>query len=777
MPFDDPSDGTTPTAQDAVAPTSAPVPDASVSNTPPVATAAPTAANQPTQPNQTVQAQPTHQQPPTQPTQANQTVSNAAQHPSVQRASVLRDVAETLAGGPRYTVSIDPVTGTTTRTKVPLSKGDILTAIAMEAISGSLAGLDAKGPNAVGQAAGLGLQQGQRTAAQRQQAQQIQEQQARQDAANQKQALVRQAQNAEIASRTILNTAQAERMGVENMKDAIAANAQLLSDYNDAGSVLESHVDQDTLLAGMKSGKYTLANVAIPDGIANLNGRPEQTFSIIKDAHAKVPLSQEQAQELGDNAVPGFTPFKTGGSKIPDWYQVPGVVLANANAQATANKLMLSEVRTVSDALSKSGDKGNQQLAATIPDFKTLLSDPDQGPQLQSALAKFQKYVSHSDLHGLNFYQSLQQMASASMPDPRNPKQVIPNPASRYAQTIAGAFGNGDPQKGWQILKAYSDATASVAVKNENDAYQVISDPDSTPRAKAAARNFLAVQQQNKAANAGAEARARKAVEGTGTGAGTPDVQEVADAIATGRGTFEQLTQGMGKEAATFRRQVETDLLKRYPNVNIGALKAFSSQANNAGTQSQITNARALFGANGQPGSFDQIEDLLRAVPKAPLPFLSKLGQHTAYQLGSPQMAEVYALKTDIASDLAKFNTGGGAHSSDHQIELYREQLNEAQTPEQIATVLKGLRSVSSKRLNGIVGPNPYLASMTADINDPVSKQPRGNGGQRQANQATGNAGTQPKGNVIPAGAQPVQVNGKTTGYVLNGRYSAFGVQ
>jgi hypothetical protein len=205
-----------------------------------------------------------------------------------------------------------------------------------------------------------------------------------------------------------------------------------------------------------------------------------------------------------------------------------------------------------------------------------------------------------------------------------------------------------------------------------------------------------------------------------------PDPEKVADAIAAGRGTFEQLTGGMGKEAASFRRDVEQKMLDKYPNLNIGVLKAQSKLADNAQYQGSLNTARSLFGANGDEGSLDTLERAIRAVPKASMPFLSKLRQKTEYNLGSPEMAEVKALKTDIATELAKFNTGNGAAASDHQIEQYREQLNEAQTPEQIEQVLKGIRQVSAQRLHGLVGTNVFAQAMTKDINNPVKQTAHG---------------------------------------------------
>jgi hypothetical protein len=65
------------------------------------------------------------------------TVSNTPPaHPSIQRASTIRQVAV----GPRYSETIDPQSGATVKTQLPMIKTDIGMPIALGAISASLAG-------------------------------------------------------------------------------------------------------------------------------------------------------------------------------------------------------------------------------------------------------------------------------------------------------------------------------------------------------------------------------------------------------------------------------------------------------------------------------------------------------------------------------------------------------------------------------------------------------------------------------------------------------------
>ncbi len=509
LPMPDPSNAQPPNQQPMAQDASVTVPSTPqpaqpnpqpVTTTPAPATQTP---GQPSQPSRTTQ-----QPQPAQPS-GNGTVTNAPApvHPSVQKASILRQVAEALAGGPRFSTVIDPQTGASKPVPVPLSSRDIGMAIALEAISGSLAGLSQRGPGATGRAGEAGFTQVQ---AQQQQAQQQQEQQAQQQYQNQTQALVRKANAFEVNSRTILNTAQSERYGVESLKDAVTQNAQLLSDYQDADAITESHVSQDALQAGIQSGKYNAtAQIAVPDGFTNINGRYEQTFSIIANPAAKVPLTSEQAKAFADAGVPGFQAYKTGGN-VPGGVMVPGYMIAQANQRVQTIGLMKSDFSAVSDALARSGDKDNQALAKSIPSVQDLLNDKDSGPVLNNALGKFQKYVSHSDQHGMDLYESLQQMAAPSRPSPNNPKQFVPNPDTNAAQTIAGAFGGGDPQKGWAILKAYHDEVTPEQITNENQATAVLADPSSSSKAKVQARTFLHLSAQQKQAD-----KAKAAGDGT----------------------------------------------------------------------------------------------------------------------------------------------------------------------------------------------------------------------------------------------------------------------
>lgn len=545
---------------------------ASVSNTPSTPDATQSAANPsaPPMPAPPTPQQGTQQQTATtpQPAQQNGMVSNAPVPASVHRAGTLRQVAQALAGGPRYQTTIDPNSGATVRTELPLSGRQIGLAIALEALSGGLTGLGAHGPNATGEAAAMGVQQGMKIEQQRQKVQQQQDQAAQNQFSNRNKALIAHAQAFEANSRTILNTAQSERLGVESLKDAVQQNAQVLSDYEDANAVQDAHVTQDDLNAGLTSGKYSpTAQIAIPDGWTSVNGKFEQTFSVVANPNAKVPLTSEQAKEFADAGIPGFAAFKTG--NIPTGVLVPGTTVANANAKLHAINMMKQDFSSVSDTLSKSGDKGNQELAKSIPNIQTLLADKNNGPVLQSALWKFQKYVSHSNQHGMDLYESLQQMGEPSKPDPLHPGKFIPNMDVGAANTIASAFGGGNAQRGWAILRQYHDELTPEPIKNQADAQSMLVNNPPGSKAYRVASQWLATNDQQRQLQDDESARAKaryKAAGKAGNAADSPEqIAEIGEELARGAITEDEIPNFSHGDTKV---QVQAYLAQHHPNLD-----------------------------------------------------------------------------------------------------------------------------------------------------------------------------------------------------------------
>lgn len=477
-------------------------------NAAPQQSSAPTVTPAPSpQPQAQQQSQP--QAPQSQPpaTPANDAVvNNNAAHPAVKKASLLRDVAQALAGGPRYTTTIDPTTGATTRTAVPLSSRDIGMAIALEAISGALSGLAVTGPGATGRAAAAGFQQGQQ---QIQQAQAQREQQAQQDFQNQSNQLARRASVYETNSRAILNTAEAEQRGAEAIDKLTDINRQsgvldVDSDLLDNGGTPMTQVE---LMDAMKSGKLSptdqLGPVAGRVEMTNADGskRWEATHLILKDPSTPTSLSQADWDRYADGGVPGFQK----GTKIGNTVQVSLRMKQNANEILASHYLAdqrLDDLRTSLDGT---------QYASHVPtriDFSK--------PGVNAAMQRFQRYVSHDAANLQDPFSALQAMGQAK----RDPKtgQVQPNPDAKYVDTVASAFG------GWPLLEAAHDQLAAnrksaadfAVIDSEAKANAVLAAPKRfTQEQQSAAHNFLQLSDSQGAKKAAQAARARAVAEGS----------------------------------------------------------------------------------------------------------------------------------------------------------------------------------------------------------------------------------------------------------------------
>jgi hypothetical protein len=474
-----------------------------------------TQPNQPNDPNvptaqQAAQPATPNAQPVTNPAKAG-TVSNipapdSSQHPSVQKAGVIRTIAETLAGGPRFTTSIDPATGTTVRTRVPLSKSDIGLAIAMEAISGSLAGLAQKGPGATGRAAGAGFEQ---VAQQRQQADAQQQAQAQQDATNQANALARRAQVFEANSRATLNTSEAEARGADAIDKLVDINRQsgvldVAPELLDNGGV---PMTQSEIMDAMRANKISPTDQVGPVAgrveITNPDGtkRWEAIHLVVRDPSTKIPLTQEDWDRFAAAGVPGFP----AGTKIGQGIQVKLSMVQLANETAAAHYLAdqrLSDLRNVLDGTSYA-----KQVPTNV-DFTK--------PGVVTAMQRFQRYVSHNATNLADPYAALQEMGA----DKRDPKSGMmqPNPDAKYVSTVADAFG------GWStLLAAHNELEAQKKVADQyavidtaDKANAVLSSPKKfTPDQVQAARSFLTLSNEQGERKAAQDARARAVAEGT----------------------------------------------------------------------------------------------------------------------------------------------------------------------------------------------------------------------------------------------------------------------
>lgn len=430
----------------------------------------PAAQGQPNQPMQAGQSA----MPPNQPGQPQQPAqpAQAQSHPAVQRAGLLNEIATALAGGPRYKTTIDPNTGESSRASVPISKGQIGLAIALEALSGGLAGLGEKGTNATGKAAAAGLQQGKQIAAQRQQEQQQQDQQANIDFAHHAQVLqtnMRLYNNAQQASRADFDTNE-KYVG----QFADAAN-KLLTDYPSAvqGVVDEAdlqkfHIAKDTAIPYKTVPRI---DPSTGEQVKNEMGVPQWDHQyLVVDPKFKADdiLTDEDKATAAKYHLPGFVNGKGEATKLPQSLPMKLSMYANLKSQIGALQLAESDVNGFYDTVNKSSTQPTFNLKA--PDMKdsatqSLIDDAAKRNGVDPALARavaIQESGGNSDAKSpkgaVGVMQLMPDTAKAmGVQDSTNAAQNIEG-GVKYLKTLLDKY-NGDPKL---ALAAYNAGPGNV---------------------------------------------------------------------------------------------------------------------------------------------------------------------------------------------------------------------------------------------------------------------------------------------------------------------------
>lgn len=276
------------------------------------------------QPNAQPDQQPTGQQPnpdlskgdPNRPTFG----PNGVQvHPLVQKADILRQTAQALAGGQRYTESVDVNTGQMKRTPVAMSKGDIGMAIALEAISGALGGLSvAPGPGNLGRAAGAGAQT---VMGQEQQVQQQQDAQANADFARHAQVFetnLRLHQNAQTVGRQNLETNENYVAQFKPMADQIQKDhPEIVKGLVNESDLSKYHVTKDSAIPASVVKRL---DPKTGEQVVNQYGEPQwDTQYLVIDPNFKADnlLSDDDRAEAAKFRLPGFADSDGKPSNLP----------------------------------------------------------------------------------------------------------------------------------------------------------------------------------------------------------------------------------------------------------------------------------------------------------------------------------------------------------------------------------------------------------------------------------------------------------------------------
>jgi hypothetical protein len=304
------------------------------------------------------------------------------QHPSVQRAGWVHDVAETLSGGPRYKYDVDPNTGEMKKTPVPVSGKHLALAIALEALQGSLTGLAAgrgKGPGAAG-AAAMAQQQAQQ--------QKIKEQAQREASDN----YARGAAIAETNMRMIRNEQISAQADSELQQKDVDRMAPVMKDLQDGGHIKQLGITDAQAKAMLADKKLNItSDMLIPYAVAeekDASGNPVKTIHgvpkfqklyALADPLADVTLPPEILQKAYDYKLTGFVNPNTG-EPLP---LSPDLQLRAHQVVGVAEKIRSYELTQAAVDGQDAGNvhtlhSGTNPANATIeaPTGATLIKDP-----------------------------------------------------------------------------------------------------------------------------------------------------------------------------------------------------------------------------------------------------------------------------------------------------------------------------------------------------------------------------------------------------------------
>jgi hypothetical protein len=300
-----------------------------------------------------------------------------AGHPAVQAAGRVNSILNAILP-PRVNTRIDVNTGETIKTPVPRTRGDIAMAIALEAISGGLAGLQGKGPNRYGQAAAAGLAQGQEIEAKRKAEDQQQAQEASAD----------YARHANILETNMKMWANAHAIGQQDLANNqayVAAYKPLLDTLQKYPGVIktvipesrfsEFHVTKDNAIP---YAEVPRPDPSQPDGQAvdkYGNKQWDLTYAIV-DPNFKASdlLSDKEKKQYADLGMQGFI---NGNGDHVKWPQNIELMLNQAlNFKATAAALegSVSQFKDIVDTINNYGQgrRGGYTFSNTkAPDLPT----------------------------------------------------------------------------------------------------------------------------------------------------------------------------------------------------------------------------------------------------------------------------------------------------------------------------------------------------------------------------------------------------------------------
>lgn len=648
----------------------------------------------------------------------------------------LRNAAETLTGGPRYTTSYDE-NGNVTRTRVQPSLGHLGMAIALEALSGGLAAASAKGPNAIGQGAAAGLQQGQQIAQQNTEAEQRQQEQAEQDQKIKQQAVANNMnfqQNTMLLGRMKMENAQA---GVEADKSRVAFfdkpenESRILLNEGTADDVyktLAQHPGAQVLRLAVHprvdaQGKSVFQNMhgqPVDENTPGAYQAPDFSYRVVDptpitgivDDNGNITDSKmKEAQDLGIQNWKGTDGTMPKSFSIPlETYNAAGAQVDSVNFAGTSIN-QARETQGLDPVDFKDTIKNDKTLIPYLNQFfgGVLHGTPDKnGNPSDHPYQDSLNAIANSSDSGASAAGKLTKLLG-------DPAKLDAQIAKQHAITNLQNHGIGD-DKDANLALSSGDKTLQQQGKQYFDQKQARIDADEKYKAN------VQLGSQESLAKFKSKLANDNFAPDPDTGAPNATIVAAYHRMLSGDDP-DTILRGMGANANQFKNAFEGYLDKIGSPLSLGVLKSQYKDSNDATNRNTLYSGRNLFGSEGEEGSIDKLENDLAAVKNGKYPWINKGWQELQYHTGDPVIANLLTDFADVSQESSTFMAGSAGRNTDMKLRLALDQIRQMDNPDQQKSGFGSIRQLGVDRFR-MFGPNVYIQRKMEDINHPQYGKP-----------------------------------------------------
>ena len=603
-------------------------------------------------------------------------------HPLVRHASILHDIAQTLAGGPRYSESIDPNTGKRTLTPVKMDRKDIGMAIALSAIQGSLAGLQAKGPNATAQAAGRGFDA---TAQSREKADQQASEKTQQDFVNQQTALAANLRTRNMAQEIGQREEQAHKDWINAHAPTVAAIREKYPDAVIGDNMTEAEVkDPAFTQQALKNGWIAIPTDSVPRFDEKGNHYAADGTSMYDNLYMvveprKIPVPDAVMQASTKAGLPGFV----NGSGQPinlSNLELRLSTITDINNRRFALQQEQRDLNDYYDYLAAKGIKGKDGKPLQTPNLQQAIKD---NPSLMSFVVN--DWARHfGDTPGA---------ALRAMKDNLPAKGPISalyggqNVLDQYDNLKAADKAADNPEKAAQLQhtqlenkKLKSDLAAQNA---QGQGLAVPKGFSANPNASQMNSDDLKKDLKQKGVN-------------------VPENFEALYSVAHNSADLKTLPANPRKGSNQMSAQEGLSFIRQFinPQYQEGDYAAASGLSKELASTRQGTAGGSLLSAGVASNHLDLLEQASTALANHDVKALNKIANTLGVQFGESPAVTFKAIAEQVNGEVGKVVAGGTPHEA--ELAQLRENLNSDQSPQQVRNVIKSYIGLMAGRVNEI---------------------------------------------------------------------------